>query len=203
MMRFLSKFFGRSSTITATWSPPTTSPVPWIADAVWADWSRRPVQKSTSLAGDSESPIGDPVVGEVSDDDRRRAPRRALREGEPMSPAGSLAEHTQLLKSTPPTSLGVYGPFWPICCQRLTTLIHCQGAGKSLEEIERVAGCLDFAFVEPNSGDLQLTAEQDLELRARGYADLLNEFRRDRGGDGYGIFECRKCGRTYVAIWEP
>ena len=205
MMRFLSfsKFFGRSSAATAKENPPTTSPVPWVAVAVWADWSRRPVAAPTSLAGGSESPIGDPVVGDVTDDDRRRAPRRPLRDGEPISPVGSLAEHAQLLKSTPPASIGVYGPFWPVCCKRLTTLIHCQGAGESLEDIERVVGRLDFAFVEANSGDMQLTAEQNAYLRARGYGDLLNEVRRNGGGDGYGVFECRKCGRTYVAIWEP
>lgn len=114
-----------------------------------------------------------------------------------------MADHENFLRSTPPAFGVVYGPLWPICCHRLTTIIHCEGAGIPLEEIERVAGRLDFAFIEANSGGMQLTAAQDAELRARGYADLLNEFRRDRGGDGYGVFECRKCGRTYVTIWEP
>jgi len=203
MIRPLREFLSRLLVKRERWIPPTESPVPWISDAVWVDWSRRPVPNYKPLADGNESPIGDAVVGEVSTDDRQRAPRRCLQGDERMAPEGLLADHEQLLRSTPPAFGVVYGPLWPVCCHRLTTIIHCEGAGESLEEIERVVGCLDFAFVEANSGDMQLTPEQDAELRARGYADLLNEIRRDRGGDGYGILECRKCGRTYVTIWEP
>lgn len=203
MMRFLRKILGRSSTTREKWIPPSTSPVAWVGDEVWADWSRRPVRDLQSPPDESDSPIGDPVVGEVSDGDRARAPRRPLRGDERMAPEGLLAEHVRLLRSTPSASIGVYGPFWPVCCRRLTTIIHCQGGGRSLQDVERDVGALDYAFVEGNFADIHLTAEQDAELRLVGYSDLLRVWRREKGGDGYGIFECRSCGRTYVTTWEP
>lgn len=199
MITFLRKLFGLPRC--GAWSPPTKSPVAWIADAVWADWNRRPVPESH--AGTDESPIGDPVVGEVSADDRRRAPRRGLQSNEWMAQEGELAEHEQFLQSTPPAFGVVYSPYWPVCCRRLTTIIHCEGAGQALSDIEQSSGRLDYAFVEGNFADIHLTAEQDAELRQDGYADLLRVCRREKGGDGYGIFECRSCGRTYVTTWEP
>lgn len=169
------------------------SPVPWIDDLVWAAWSRRPV-KSTS------SPIWEPRLREVSEDDRRRA-ATGRPSGTP-SPQGTLAEHARTLDATPPVADGVLRPCWPVCCGALTTLINTEGAGRPLAEVEAAVGPLDASHLEADLlDDWTLRSPQErAEVLQAGYREELDWMRRHGGiGDGFNIFQCRRCGRVYLA----
>jgi hypothetical protein len=191
LRKILCRFF------TPARSPSRESPVPWIDDAVWTAWSQHPTLEA-------ESPIVRPTIGEVSADDRERAGRRPVRPGERSPPEGTLDAHTQLLASTPAAAGVVYSPLWPVCCRRLTTMISCEGAGQSLVSIENAAGNLDHAFIE----SLVASASEDGATavnyrRQHGYSQELRLMRHDQhGGDGFVIFECRSCGRTYLSTCE-
>ncbi len=176
--------------------PPVPSPVPWVDDLVWAVWSRRPAESSVT-------PIWEPQLREVSAEDRSRA-ANATRSGTP-SPRGTLEQHAQLLQSTPPVADGVLRPYWPVCCESLATLINAEGAGRTLADIEAAAGPLDTSHLEANlTEDWTPTSPQQLaEVVQAGYREELALMRRDGGlGDGFNVFQCRRCGRVYIASCE-
>lgn len=169
------------------------SPVVWVDVEVWTDWTKYPTRRL-------DSPIVEPRIRVVTDDDRVRAPRRRLPFDAALTAAASPDNHIHRLASTPPASGGVYRPFWPVCCGQLVALIQCEGAGRPLERIEREAGALDFAFTEAQvleASDTPLAARN--YRREKGYSEELAMMRRGQhGGDGFMIFECHTCGRTYV-----
>jgi len=176
--------------------PPTPSPVPWIDDLVWAVWSRWPAKSD-------DSPIWEPRLREATEDDRRRAARRPPR-GIP-GPTGSSEQHARTLAGTPPAALGILRPCWPICCSTLTTLINSQGAGEALDAIEATAGPLDTSHLEADlSEDWTPKSPQHLaEVVQIGYREEIALMRRDGGlGDGFNVFQCRRCGRVYIASCE-
>lgn len=113
---------------------PVPSPVPWVDDLVWAVWSRRTTEATIS-------PIWEPRLRVVSADDRLRAAN-----GTPSGtfcPRGTLEQHEQLLRSTPPVADHMLRPYWPVCCEALATLINAEGAGHTLADIEAAAGPLN------------------------------------------------------------
>lgn len=172
------------------------SPVFWIDADVWADWTKYPTRRL-------ESPIVEPQIREVTDDDRARAPRRRLLSEDVAPVVAAADDHAQLLDSTPPASGGVYRPYWPVCCKQLATLVQCEGGGRSLERIEREAGTLDLAFIEAQVREASDAPAALAHRRERGYSEELAQVRHGQHGwDGFTVFECRVCGRTYVGTCE-
>ncbi len=175
---------------------PVSSPVPWVDDAVWAVWSRRQAESTIS-------PIWEPRLREVSADDRRRAAKGAP--SGTFCPRGTLEQHEQLLRSTPPVADGMLRPYWPVCCEALATLINAEGAGHNLADIEAAAGPLDGSHLEADlTEDWTPNSPQHLaEVVQTGYREELGLMRRDSGlGDGFNVFQCRRCGRVYIASCE-
>ncbi len=172
------------------------SPVRWIDELVWAVWSKWPPKSETS-------PIWEPRLRNVSEDDRRRAARGQAR-GAP-GPQGPLEQHAQALAETPPAALGLLRPYWPVCCDALATLINAEGAGHPLTEIEASVGSLDTSHLEADlSEDWTPKSDQELaEVVKIGYREELAVMRAEGElGDGFNIFQCRNCGRVYIASCE-
>lgn len=178
---------------TRTVAPAGASPVAWIDVEVWTDWTKYPTRRLSS-------PIVEPRIRIVTDDDRVRAPRRRLPCGATLPVVVDPNRRMHNLASTPPASGGVYRPFWPVCCGQVATLIQCEGAGRPLERIEREAGALDFAFTEAQVREACDTPLAALNYRReKGYSEELALMRRGQhGGDGFTVLECHACGRTYV-----
>lgn len=96
-------------------------------------------------------------------------------------------------------------PYWPVCCGVLTTLINAEGAGQALAAIEANAGPLDTSHLEADlSEDWTPGSPQQLaEAVQAGYREELALMRRDGElGDGFNVFQCRCCGRVYIASCE-
>lgn len=177
-------------------APSTPSPVPWIDDLVWAVWSKWPAKSDTS-------PIWEPRLREATEDDRRRAAMRPPR-GVP-GPTGSSELHARALAGTPPAALGMLRPYWPICCDVLATLINAEGAGETLAAIEATAGPLDNSHLAADLSEEWTpdSPRQLAEVVRAGYREELALMRRDGElGDGFNVFQCRCCGRVYIASCE-
>lgn len=173
------------------------SPVPWISDEVWAHLHR-------DATFDPQPSILAPEPYVVTEGDRKRAPILPVDGGE-VPPPGTAAEHEQRLRSTPAAPFAILSPLWPICCERLTTLVLLEGGGRpSLRELELRVGRLDLPMLE---GMLDRTAfsstrawEQALKT---GRAAELAELRAHDACDGVLLLQCRACGRVYLGHCHP
>jgi hypothetical protein len=159
---------------------------------VWAAWNRH-----ATPADAGERIVHGGLVGPVSESDRARAHRLASDAGA-LPPVGTLAAQERRLSET----LGagsVQGAHWPLCCDRLTTLVFLHGAGiDGLVLIDRggARGCL-LASVAQAAG-------QALDEALTGWDALVEQVRRRRhSGEGMALFHCRACGRVYGAYAEP
>jgi hypothetical protein len=179
---------------------PAASPVPWIADEVWSAWQ---YWGSDPLPPDFPT-IEYPDLFPADAADLERVPRGEVPAGVPVPPPGRYEELVQLLAKTPP-SVGVRHPAWPMCCDRLATLINHQGDGVLLDAIEAEAGPLDRAFlIQDLRSNWNCKTEAHLvDAMSRGYADLLKALREDGVVEGLVIFQCRSCGRFYVGGCHP
>lgn len=169
----------------------TMSPYPWIADSLWMAWQRR------ATDADRTRPIvNDCLVIPVSDDDRARAARLGG-DGKDLPPAGTVATHEQLLFGTHGAGR-VVGGHWPVCCDRLATLIFIHGAGEegnAVIDSGRADGCL-LASVAEEAGQPLADAVAD-------WNTLLKRVREHRhSGEGISLFHCRACGRVYGSYME-
>lgn len=96
-------------------------------------------------------------------------------------------------------------PYWPVCCEALATLINTEGAGHTLADIEAAAGLLDGSHLEADlTEDWIPNSPQHLaEVVQAGYREEIALMRHDGGlGDGFNVFQCRRCGRVYIASCE-
>jgi len=96
-------------------------------------------------------------------------------------------------------------PYWPVCCEALATLINTEGAGHTLADIEAAAGPLDSSHLEADlTEDWTPNSPQHLaEVVQAGYREEIALMRHDGGlGDGFNVFQCRRCGRVYIASCE-
>lgn len=179
---------------------PTSSPVAWIADEVWSAWR---YWGSDPLPADFTT-IEFPDLFPADAADLERVPRCTVPLGVSVPPPGRFDELVQLLATTPP-SVGVRHPSWPMCCDRLATLINHQGDGVPLEAIEAETGPLDHAFlVQDLRSNWNCRTEADLaEAMRGGYAEPLKSLREDGVVEGLVIFQCRSCGRVYVGGCHP
>ena len=177
---------------------PGPSPVAWLSNEIWRSWNdgdagARDVQEPGK-------PISDAWPTPVTGNDRRRAARRNVAEGQPPPPAGTLEEHRARLESTP--GLGYLSSVhWPVCCERLGTLISESGS-LDLELLEREAGSLDRVLTEghlpPGTSDGERFAREGTWQRT-----LAKMRAGTHSGDGVALFQCRACGRIYGAYCHP
>jgi len=177
---------------------PGACPVPWLSDEVWHQWNAGEANaRDLKVAG---KPISDASPTAVTDDDRRRAPRRSPIPDAPLPVRGTLEQHGALLASTP--GLGYFAVVrWPVCCERLSTLI-CEGGSLDLRALEGVAGSLEHALTEAHLPPGATDAERF--AREGGWTRTLGEMRAgNHGGDGIALFECRAGGRLYGAYCHP
>lgn len=179
------------------------SPVAWIGDAVWSRWMWK--TQFTDRANEHErTTIREPRLYISTPSDLERVRSAPVPHGAPLPSTGTLEEHLALLASTPPAS-GVLAPSWPICCVRLTSLIHEQGVGQDIVEIESHTGPLDRAYVEAEVREdwSPRDAAEIGDYLAVGYRDVLAVARRSGGTDGLILHQCRACGRVYVGSCHP
>ncbi|MEZ4270279.1 MAG: hypothetical protein R3C68_02215 [Myxococcota bacterium] len=177
------------------------SPVPWISDDVWQGLFPQGFLGRRNLTAGKLIVNPDPI--EATDADRSRAPVAPIPEGVQPSPRGTLASLRKLLQSLPgPQS--IRSAVWPICCGRLGTLISRQGGRKQLAHIESIAGPLDQAYLEREIDDWGGPETDTQTLKDKGWSDVLAGIRRgEHSGQGVNIFQCRGCGRVYVASSGP
>lgn len=177
--------------------PVESSPVPWLSDPVWSAWPHEPGKKW-------RCPVERPWVLAVWDSDRERAPRWPVPEGATVPEPGSVADNTALLATTPGTGRGTRSPVWPVCCERLSTLIWNEGVGPSIPEIEAAVGPLDRAYLEQEVLTEWGPPEHAPALLEQGFGPTLERIRRGKlDKSGVNLFQCRSCGRLYLASCKP
>jgi hypothetical protein len=188
----MSKLFGRTESSAPYDAGP--SPVPWLADEVWRAWN-----PTAGAPEDAQCPIQEPRVVRVTEEDRARAPTYPVPHGAPVPPPGSLDEHRARLHSTPGFGYGVELQVWPVCCDRLATLLD-----QDFREIERVTGPLDRAFLEQEIRE-DWPADSLAQNLAQGFGPILADARARGLGrvDGVNVLQCRGCGRVYLGSYHP
>lgn len=177
------------------------SPVPWIDDRIWSRWVWN--RQFADISDEAEwETLPEFRLFEATPADRARAGVAPIPEGAPVPPAGTYAQHQALLRSTPPAP-GIQCASWPICCGRLATLIHEQGTGANINEVEAHAGPLDHAYIEEDLIEGEDKPKVIEGLLAAGYSDSLAVAREQNGTDGLLLHQCRACGRVYVGACHP
>lgn len=173
-----------------------TSPVPWIDDRIWSRWMWD--RRLTDLHHDGEwETLPEFRLFVATPADRARAPVAPVPEGAPVPPVGTYAQHAALLRGTPPAP-GILCASWPICCDHLATLIHEQGAGAGVNDLEGHTGPLDHAFIEEDLIEGETDPRIIRNDLSAGYRDTLATARRLGTADGLLLHQCRTCGRVYV-----
>ena len=175
------------------------SPVPWLADEVWTCWLRPPLADEPAPAA-----IVEPELIEVTDDDRARCPHLPVPTNAVCPPIGSHTDLLALLESTPSAGGWVYCPVWPICCDRLTTLLFEQNCGIDILDLEASVGSLENAFLE----NMYFAEVEQSDPGARKAVDVaikedLDRLRRWGATDGVLLFQCRACGGLYLSACHP
>lgn len=168
------------------------SPYPWISDSVYAVWSRR-----ANSADVGRHIVHDALITSVTQDDLKRAPKLEGDFGR-LAPTGSLQDHERLLHGT--TGPGrVAGAHWPVCCDRLATLVFIHGAGTDADTlIERgsIGGCLLASVIDAIG-----LPREDAMADWGALAERIR--RRKHSGEGVTLFHCRACHRLYGSYSEP
>lgn len=168
---------------------PGDVPVPWISEETW-----HREESWTNPDYDQRSPcIGDPRPLTLRPFERDVAPKLATTEGAEMSPPGTPEEHRKRLTDSPQTLVfHIYSPRWPICCQRITTLVGFRGIDE------------DVAPVLPRAHEVE---EFTGEEWARGAADepddpRAGEYDSEYLQDDLACYHCPNCGGVYLAKHE-
>ena len=175
---------------------PLTSPVPWVSDGVWTAWYGR-VPAGSVDEDELSDAIEQAQVVVATMSDRSRVPRVPVPTGAPVPPTGGLAEQVQRLAQTQGPGFGTLHPIWPVCCERLATLVLTEGveAGPlTVRALEALAGqTLDAAWLEGEEG-----------TSAETYGPALKTLREsETGHDGINVFQWRHCGRIYLGSCHP
>ncbi len=182
--------------------PAVESPVGWIADEVWLRLNPSGFLARRVVAVQPGPVVIDPHLTPAVRDDHLRVPQMLVRSDAEMPPTGTIDEQRERLLTTPGAGQ-IKSAIWPVCCDRLGTLISCQ-QNDLVAEIEASAGPLDRAFLceELNSwGGPNADVES---FRDAGWSEVLGRMRSGaHSGMGINIFQCRACGRIYVASCAP
>jgi len=197
---------------------PESSPVAWIDDLAWAsrddpdarpfgtyeavlaDWrasaADRPqdytdAERARLDAGDL--PMTDVYVARVSEAQRAVMPRLPRDPSLPLPPVGTLAEHQRRLDAQTPEVTGLPNPGkWPMCCERLCTLLLVNPGHFTLTVLEDCVGSLNGIFW----WDFADTPSP--EVSATCWIPELDAVREGaRSSETVNVFHCRDCGRLY------
>ena len=173
---------------------PGDSPVAWISTELWRRANRWDIEMESQLGAPDPMPSVDAAILVVTDaEDRARAPVIEIDNAEPIPASGSGAELEQQLRAPPlANSLLMHCPSWPVCCDRLATLI-----GYDL---------VDDGFVEVLPRAYYVRAES--EKWGDGGEDAVMESSFEGGYDGFlpdgvAVYHCRQCGRVYLGSYHP
>lgn len=172
---------------------PGPVPVPYISDETW----RREESWTIPTHKRSYPAIDDAAPTEAVDYDRQIAPTLASTDG-PTPPQGTIEEHRQRLLTPPQTrALRIYSPVWPVCCQRLATLVGHHGIDQAFEGVIEKSHRLLAEIVADHEFDLELVEEREEaeKLTARDYDDTILQ-------SGIALYHCGDCGSVYVATCE-
>ena len=186
----------------ATRGAGSRSPFPWLSDDIWSGLER---QEGPFLPPrrDARGTIVSPQLTLATDADRARIPKHPLVQDLPVPPESTGTEHREQLIQT--KAIGqLRMPVWPVCCNRLSTLINFQGIGRPLADIESEAGPLDQAFLERELRGWGGPTADNQEILATGWRDVLADIRNgNHDYQGMAFYQCRACGRYYVASCQP
>lgn len=157
-----------------------TSPYPFISDEKWRGWR--------GYAGDDLG-MGARTLEmnlvTVSEDQKARIASRPMSGPSPVP--GTIDECALQLRELK-SDVFLMGPGnWPVCCDRLATLMGSDELGKA----EAQLGPLDACAVGEGSDSWP---NECRSWRAKN---------ADQPKDGVAFFQCRGCGRPYVAFHEP
>jgi len=176
------------------------SPLPWIADSAWSQLITR---RGRRWGLGSDPLVIAPRITLVTEDDLERVPEAPVPAGVSVPDTGQPRDHQLTLLQTPGGGL-IRSPIWPICCERLACLISAQGGRESLVGIESFAGPLDRAFLSREFDSWGGPGADREAFRRAGWTDILQSIRDgDHSGQAINIFQCRSCGRIYVASCSP
>jgi len=180
--------------------PPAPSPVPWLSDEVWR--SLGPSDGRLARLGFGGRPIQGPELIPVTPRDQARAPVLPIPKNAPVPPTLDFVSALRaLIQTAGPGQIRT--PVWPQCCQRLATLVFRQGKGTPLVTLE-AQGPLDQAYLEGELSTWGGAAADRARLLATGWREVLAMMRAgSHHGQGIHIYQCRACGRVYVASSGP
>jgi hypothetical protein len=110
---------------------PGGSPVAWISDETWRRENAWDPGRELIFGhdrNDSLPCVDDPAVVIVAESERAAAPVVPVPEGLAVPATGSPGAHEAALKAAPPAyALRIFSPRWPVCCDRLATLVGLDG----------------------------------------------------------------------------
>lgn len=155
------------------------SPHPFISDEVWREWR---VKAGAQLG------VGPPALEmelvQIAEDVKARIATRPF--SGPQPSPGSIADCARQLLEIKCDSFLLGAGDWPVCCGRLATIVSTH----DLAAMEARFGPLDDCAVGDGSDawPVQCQAWRNHPLS---------------GQDGLAYFQCRGCGRPYVAFHEP
>ena len=171
---------------------PGDSPVPWISDETWRrenSWGV-PDYEAEHPAVDGARPML------AVDFDRQIAPKIATSDNGQLAPTGSLEEQKERLDSPPASrALRIYSPIWPVCCNRLSTLVGHDGVDEVFEAVIEQTHHLRAEVVADWDVDPENEPHKVEGLVKRTYDD-------DQLQPGKGLYHCANCGSVYVATCE-
>jgi len=190
------------------------SPAPKSGSQPVTPWIDLKVSKELSpevlpLKARQLSPLGkpqtilDPELIEVSPWDWERIPGKRPIETHQSPSASQLRELKRDLISTE-CSFVLRSPAWPVCCEQLGVLIHSQGHGISLAQLESECGPLDQAFLE---NELKTWGGPGADLQTyfnQGWSEILTQIREGtHSGQGLNFYRCQACHRVYISSCSP
>lgn len=153
---------------------PGPSPVSWLSDPLWRATNRfdpvldGPVELMSEVdplirpfADDARGAFVTPTLRQVSGEDRQMITPAALEAGLLVSEAAPGTDLLTVLKSTPGRQVAVE-PRWPVCCQRLSTLLTDE-VGRRNEALY-----LDIAHAELTPAGLDGRGRHRFQCRACG-----------------------------------
>ena len=174
---------------------PGDSPVPWISTKLWRQANRRSLELELYMGTSAPTPCLDEVTAVVADDkDREAAPVVAVADEEPI-PEPAPLDQLQAQLDDPPegTGLFLHCVTWPVCCERLTTLVE-EGCGDG-----GLAGVLPLAHYL--RAEIRAGWGTGDETKVERYA--AEPYGKKELQDGVALFHCRACGRVYLGSYHP
>ena len=174
---------------------PGDSPVPWISTALWRRENRRSLEMELETGPATLAPcLVDATAFVAEAADQAGAPVAVVADDAPVpEPAPRAKLQAQL--EAPPNATGLYLdlPSWPVCCERLTTLVDC-GFGD---------GGLPDALPEAHHLRAEIRAMADAADEAEVERYAAEPYGKEELEDGVALFHCRACGRVYLGSYHP